>query len=59
MADYHLNFLWAIKSMPLADVSNTEWRPTRSLVGYSPVTMPLADVSNTEWRKYGWYTCEA
>ena len=38
-------------SMPLADVSNTEWRNKvhrqQGLINF----MPLADVSNTEWRK--------
>ena len=36
--------------MPLADVSNTEWRTTYLIKLFIAACMPLADVSNTEWR---------
>ena len=37
--------------MPLADVSNTEWRHQLTHHSRAVITnMPLADVSNTEWR---------
>ena len=36
--------------MPLADVSNTEWRGRYKMQDFFERKMPLADVSNTEWR---------
>ena len=34
--------------MPLADVSNTEWRDNNDNLHFWHAAMPLADVSNTE-----------
>ena len=49
MADHDKHNQSSSKEMPLADVSNTEWRPKAAAMSLA-LRMPLADVSNTEWR---------
>ena len=50
MADINHDSVHIEQAMPLADVSNTEWRQPKLDGVRCLATMPLADVSNTEWR---------